>query len=168
MLRYVAYLLLILLFGAVEGTLPRLLWTGGAYPLLLVPLVFFFAVRLPTMPGALLSWTAGFVQDSLGGWPTGLAAFTCVSLFLGTRLVLAGLRADGRLFDLCFCFGLAACYHALSLAVIRTLGPNPNPMEHSPWLTVALLSSLTTAILAPLVLGAARRLERMGAPASTL
>lgn len=161
-MKHLAFLAFILLLAALDATLPRVVGLGPLQPLLLVPLVLAFALHLHTIEGAALSFAAGFALDAAGGWPTGLASFACVALFVGARLALSGLRADGRLFEASFAFGMAVAYHLLTLGLNRWLGPPGPPLEELPWVGTMLWSSLATALVSPLLLAAARRLERLG------
>lgn len=162
-MKHLAFVALMLVLAALEGALPRVLPIGAFQPLLLVPLVLAFALRLQTGEGAALSAVAGFVLDATGGWPTGLATFSCVALFIGSRLALGALRADGTLFEAAFTFALAAAWHALSLGVVRWVGPAGAPMSELPFGRTLLASCLATALVSPLVLAAARRIDRIGA-----
>jgi rod shape-determining protein MreD len=159
--RIAGYIVLILLCAVVEATAPRVFWLDAARPLLIVALVLHFALRLNTIEGALLALGAGFVEDATAGYPTGLASFTCVAIFVGARLALAGLRADGRLFEAMLAFVLAAAYHVVTTALGRLFGPPVAPLADLPWMGPVLWSALATSLATPLVLWAAGRVERL-------
>lgn len=162
-MRYAGFILFVLLLGAVEAALPQALRLDYVRPQLLVVLVFFFALRLNTIEGALLSLFCGFVQDAAGGYATGLAAFAQVSLFVGARLTLAALRAEGRAFETVFVFLLAAAFHLVTGATSRLFGPVQAPLASTPWLSVLLGSALASAAVSPLILPAVAHIERLGA-----
>lgn len=160
------FIVLILLLGAMESTLPQIFHLDYARPLLMVPLVLYFALTLHTLEGAGLSLAAGFVQDAVGGWPSGLCAFSLVSLFVLSRMVLVGIRAESRLFETVFVFLLAIGHHLITLGLIRSFGPPAVPLQETPWMAVILWSALATAVASPLVLGSSRWLHgRLTAPA---
>jgi rod shape-determining protein MreD len=161
-LKHLSFVALILFLAAAQATLPRLVALGALQPLLLVPVVLAFALRLQTVEGAALAFAAGFALDATGGWPTGLASFACVALFVGSRIALAGLRADGRLFEAAFAFAMTAAYHLVTLGLTRLFGPPMPPLEELPWLETLLWSSLATAVVSPPLLAVARRIERFG------
>lgn len=157
-MRLLLFTLLILVLGAVESTLPVVFHLEQARPILLVPLVLYFALTLQTVEGAVLSLIAGFVQDATGGWPTGLCSFTLVALFVMTRMVLVGLRAESRLFETTFAFLLAVGHHLITLLLTRAFGPESTPLVETPWLSVMLWSAAATALASPAVLALARRM----------
>lgn len=164
-MRLLLFTFLIFVFGAVESTLPVIFHLDHARPLLLVPLVLYFALTFQTVEGAVLALIAGFVQDATGGWPTGLCSFTLVALFVMTRMVLVGLRAESRLFETTFVFLLAVGHHLVTLLLTRTFGPPSTPLVETPWMSAMLWSAAATALVSPLVLAAARRIgSRLEAP----
>jgi len=160
-LRAAALLALIVLLGAVEAALPRVLGAGTARPLLAAAVVFFLSLRWSTIEGAELSLAAGFVHDVAGGGGPGPGAFIGVAAFVGARLALAGLHAEGRIFEAAFTFAVALLWNVLAAAASSLFGPARTPLADSPWLSAALWSAAATAAASPLVMAAARRVEAL-------
>lgn len=160
-MRVTGYIVLVLLAAVLEATLPRLLGLDTARPLLVVALVLHFALRLNTIEGALFALFAGFVEDATAGFPTGLASFSCVALFVGARLALAGLRAEGRAFEAFIAFAFAFSWHVVTTGLERVLGPSLAPLADTPWMRTALWSSLATAVATPVMMRAAQRVEAL-------
>lgn len=162
-MRHLAFIGTILVLAALQSALGQAVHLDLARPLLSVSIVFYFALHLNTIEGALLTAAAGLAADAAGGYVTGLATFTLVFLFVATRVVLAGLRGEGTVFDMFFSAGLAGAYHAVTLLLARLFGPTQAPLDEIPWVRAAAWSALATAICTPFVLAAARRVDRIGA-----
>lgn len=158
-MRTLAYIGLLFLAAVLESSLPRVLGLSLMRPMLVIVLVLHFALRLNTTEGALLALVGGFLQDAASGLPTGLAAFAAVALFVAVRVGFSGLRADGVVFESVFAFLLVLAWHALTIVIERQLGPDMAPIEDVPWLRIAAWSALATALVTPLVMKAARRVE---------
>ncbi len=160
-MKLAGYIVLVFLAAALESALPRLLFLDVARPLCVVVLVVHFARTLGTGEGAALSLFAGFVEDATAGFGTGLAAFACVVVFVVARVMFGGLKADGWLVETLFA-GLAGLLWLATVTLVeRLLGPPLSPFAAGTWLSMALWSSLATALASPLLLGAARRVERL-------
>lgn len=162
MWRYLAFIAIVLVAAAVEATLPRLLFVESARPLLLIPIVFFFSLRLNTLEGALLSLLAGAAQDAAGGFPPGRSAFTLLFLFVVARLVLASVRVEGRAFSVAFCGGLTLGFHLVTLFLAATFEGMRTPALQQPWMSAAAWSALATMVFAVPVLALARRANGLG------
>lgn len=162
-MRYLAFIGFILLLAAVESTVPQVLHLELARPLLLVPLVLYFALKLNTIEGALLTAAAGFAVDATAGYPSGLATFALMAIFVGSRLILVGFGAEGRLFEALFTAGLAGAYHGVTWAVSRLLGPEMTSAGEGPWASTVVWTALATALATPLVMAGARRIDRIDA-----
>lgn len=161
-MRHLAFILLILGLAAAQTAFAQVLHLDVARPLFAVPLVLYFALRLNTIEGALLAAATGFATDIASGFVTGLATFTLVLLFVGTRIVLAGLRGEGLVFDMLFAGVLTGAYHVTTLLLGRMFGPPMPPFEARPWVAAALWGALATALATPVVVGLARRIDRIG------
>lgn len=159
MKRLSGYVALILLLVAVEATLPALPWLHSFRPLLHLPLVLFFALRLSTIEGALLSFLAGSIVDVTVPYGFGLAAFADLSIFVLTRVTFGGIRADGWIVEGFFAFCFAAVFHALTFGMRRLLGAPMSSLAGTPWLHAHLIACVSTAVMAPFVFRAARRVE---------
>jgi cell shape-determining protein MreD len=162
MKRYVGFLLFILVLAPVESTLPRLPMMHGLRGLFLVPLVLFFALRLNTVEGLILSYVAGFVEDATVAYTSGLAAFTLVALFLGAKVALAAIRADGPLFEAFFAFMLAASFFAVTQGLRRALEPGLAPLGDD-WAMAYVVPCFVTAVIAPFITQVAKRIDRLQA-----
>lgn len=162
MWRYLAFIVFVLLAATVEATLPRLLYVEWARPLLLIPLIFFFSLRLNTLEGALLSLFAGAAQDALGGFPPARSTFTLLLLFVVARLVLASVRIEGRLFSVAFCGGLTLGFHLVTLFLAATFEGGTASVWQQPWATAAAWSVVATMVFASPVLALARRINELG------
>lgn len=162
-MKYAGFVLVILGCAAVEAVLPWLFGLDLARPLLWVPLVVFFALQLDTLAGASLSLLAGFVADAHAGTPTGLAAFAGVFLFVLARLLLAALRADGRVFEVLLSGAFVVVYHLLTRALVQVFGPPSVSFGDMAWGPLLALSAGATAALTPPVMWLARRIDRLEA-----
>lgn len=167
-LRHLVFLVLIVLAAALEASVPRALLLVELRPMFIVPFVFYFALRLNTVEGALLSLVAGVAQEAASGLPAGRSAFALVLLFVATRLVLAGLRGDGRVFETLACGGFALAFHVLTLGLSRWFEPAWAPLSDQPWLSASLWGALATLIVAAPLLSLARRVDQIGARPSEI
>jgi cell shape-determining protein MreD len=159
--RTLAYIALLFAAAVVESTLPRMAGLTLMRPLLVVALVLHFALRLNTIEGAVLSFVGGFLMDATAGYPTGFGTFAAVATFVGVRVGLTGLRADGALFESGFAFVLVLLWHTLTIVVQRQLGPEQAPLADVPWLAMSGWSALATAMAMPLVTRVARRVDKL-------
>jgi rod shape-determining protein MreD len=159
MKRLAGYVALILVLVAVEATVPALPWLHTFRPLLHLPLVIFFALRLSTIEGALLSFLAGSIVDVTVPYGFGLAAFTDLAIFVLTRVTFGGIRADGWFVEAFFAFLLAAVFHAMTWGLRRLLGAPMTTIAGTPWLPAHVIACASTAVMAPFVFRAARRVE---------
>jgi hypothetical protein len=121
--------------------------------------VIFFALRLSTIEGALLSFLAGSIVDFTVPYGFGLAAFTDLSIFVLTRITFGGIRADGVIVEGFFAFCLAAVFHAMTWGMRRLLGAPMTSIAGTPWLQAHVIACVATAFMAPFVFRAARRVE---------
>ncbi len=167
MRRVIAYLALILLLVPLEETIPALGWPliGGApvRPLLHVPLVLYFALRLHTIEGAPLAFATGCVVDFMAPYPFGLAAFTDVGLFVGAKVILAGIRTEGLVFESMAAAILAALFHGTTWGLRRVFGGAAAAVAGTPWMKEHVVACVATALCTPLVFRVARRIERLEA-----
>ena len=76
-----------------------------------------------TIEGLILCYVAGVIEEATASYSTGLIAFTFVVLFIATRIALVAVRTDGWLFEVMFCFVLAACYYGVIFGMRRLLEP---------------------------------------------
>ncbi len=160
-MRYLAYLLMALFLAAVESSLPLVLRLDDGRPMLVLLLVIHVALRLNTVEGALLSISAGFIQDVTSGFPSGLSAFACVALFVAMRMALSGLRADGRLFEALLAFSGVFFWHTVTTAAKMMVAPSTSSFLAAPWLVPVFWSALATALVSPLVMKLVRQVERI-------
>jgi cell shape-determining protein MreD len=166
MQRYLAYVAFIFVLAPIEATLPRLPGLHDVRALLLVPLVLFFSLRLNTIEGVLLTALAGVVEEATIGYPPGLATFTLVALFVGGRLALATIRADGPIFEAFFAFILAGFHHAIIFGLRRAFEA-PHALGRDA-MRLHLWSCVATAIATPFITRVARRIEKLEAKSSGL
>lgn len=163
MKRYLGYLLLLLLLVPLEATLPRLPWLHSFRPLLHVPLLIFFALRLNTIEGAILSFITGTLVDFTTPYPAGLAAFTDVSLFVLARVVIGAIRTESIVFEASVAALLTALFHAMTWGLRSVFGATMTSLSGTSWFSGHLVACLATAMLTPLVFTVARRIERLDA-----
>lgn len=166
MVRYVAFVLVVLVLATFEATLPRLLLLELARPILLVPLVFFFSLKLNTLEGALLSLLAGSCQEAVAGLPAGRSALTFVALFIGARIVLSGVRMEGKVFSMVFSGALALGYHLATLGLAYIFEVGHTAVLDRPWMSAALWSTFATVVCTLPVVALARRVNALGAQQS--
>ncbi len=155
------------------GLLVLLSVVGAAVPLhpfvpdVVLPLALLLGVRpeVPLVRGAVTAFALGFVLDTFSGNPLGLHTFVTEAVFLvargaGLRLSLRGV---GSQVGLTFVVALAAVGVAFALRVIFE-PPPPFPVS-APWALVGevLAPAAATAVVSPLVLALARRLDELGA-----
>lgn len=161
MKRYLAYVAFIVVLAPIEATLPRLPWLHEVRPLLLVSLVLFYSLRLNTIEGVLLSAIAGVLAEATIGYPPGLATFAMVALFVGARVALSTVRADGPIFEAILAFIMAAAFHSIVFGLRRWM---ESPLQLGrDWLRLHLLACAATAVATPFIFKVAKRIEKLQA-----
>jgi rod shape-determining protein MreD len=163
MKRYLGYLILVLVLVPLEATLPRLPWLHAVRPLLHIPLILFFALRLNTIEGALLSFLTGTLVDFTVPYPAGLAALSDVILFVLARVFLTAFRSEGVFFEALLAAVLTALFHLMTWGLRRFFGPTMASLAGTPWMRAHLVACVMTALLTPFIFRAARRIEQWDA-----
>lgn len=159
-MRPIVAFLFALLLVSLQAALLRYLGGGAASLALALPIVVYLGLHGGNMDGAVGAAAVGYVIDLTTGGPKGLMTFLAVLLFLFSRLVGAALSVQGKAgFAILsgvgtFLYGLAA------LLLTRAITPD----ETSPGFSLLgrmLVEALLTGVLAPFVLVAMRRIERL-------
>ena len=159
-MRPIVAFLFALVLVSLQAALLRYLGGGAASLALALPIVVYLGLHGGNMDGAVGAAAVGYVIDLTTGGPKGLMTFLAVSLFLFSRLVGAALSVQGKAgFAILsgvgtFLYGLAA------LLFTRAITPD----ETSPGFSLLgrmLIEALLTGVLAPFVLVAMRRIERL-------
>ena len=163
MRRHAAWVALGLLLAVLEAELPKLPGLHTFHPLLHIPLILFFALRLNTIEGAVLSFVVGTFVGATVPYNLGLAEFMDVSIFVGARVLLAGIRADGAVFEAMFAFLLAAAFHLGTWWLRRLFGVPMSVLTGTPWVHEHFVACLSTAVATPFVFRIGRRIERIEA-----
>ena len=162
-MRNVALLALGFFLLVAQATFTALVHVHPFTPNLLLPVVIYLGVSqdVELVRGAALSFVLGYLLDSFGGSPMGLQTFVLVAVFLLARGAGFSLFLRGPLFQigLTFVVGLLAGGTVLALRAIFEQRP-PFPVGGPFHSLVSLLApSFITAILAPLVFLAVRRVD---------
>lgn len=164
-MRNVALLALGFFLLVAQATFTTLVHVHPFTPNLLLPVVIYLGVsqdvELPR--GAALSFVFGYLLDSFGGSPMGLHTFVLVAVFLLARGAGFSLFLRGPLFQigLTFAVGLLAGGTVLALRAIFEQRP-PFPAGGPLHSVLSLLApSFITALLAPIVFLAVRRIDAL-------
>jgi rod shape-determining protein MreD len=142
---------------------------GGAFTLCLpVALLVHLALTAELVEGTVAAAAVGYVLDVASGGTKGLLTSLAVATFLAVRIIRLAVEVRGWASFAALCglasFGLSAG----ALALSRSVAPLALRPAWSILPRVA-LAALLTALLAPLLLWALRRLDGLlGAPASDL
>ena len=149
-----------LVLVSLQAALLRYVGGGAASLALALPIVVYLGLHGGNMDGAVGAAAVGYVIDLMAGGPKGLMTFLAVSLFLFSRLAGGALSVQGKVgFAILsgvgtFLYGLAA------LLFTRAVSTD----ESSPGFSLVgrlLVEALLTGLLAPIILVAMRRVERL-------
>lgn len=126
---------------------------GGLVSLAMtLPIVVYLGLNAGNVDGAVGSAAVGYVIDVMAGGPKGLMTFLAVALFLGVRLVGAGLDVGGKgAFAVLSGLG-TALYGLLTLAIMRLVTPSESAPGWS-LLGRVVVEGIATGVLSPIVLG---------------
>lgn len=132
---------------------------GGSIPIsVALPIVVYMGVHAGNVEGAVGAAAVGYVMDVMAGGPKGLLTGLAVALFLFSRVVTAAVSIQGRLGFSILCGVGTFLYGTAALIVIRAVAPG----DAAPGLRLVgrvLVESVATGLVAPLLLGALRRVE---------
>lgn len=132
-------------------------------PNLILPITIFLGVspEVPMVRGALIAFILGYLVDAFCGSPMGLHTFVLMAVFMVARGAGLRLFLRGPLFQviLTFVMSLAAGGTIVALrAIFEKLAPFPTDDYRDTALIIA-KSAAVTALAAPLVFMAVRRIE---------
>lgn len=159
----VAFALLI-----VQSVFARALSPYPFSPYLELPMVFALGtapgVRL--VRGAVTAFALGYLYDVFTGNPLGIYTFSFVSGYLGARLVGYLMSFRGIIFEMSLTFGLTLVVGGI-VETIRSARPGGMTWSAGALVASLLASSLTTAIVAPLLFALVRRIDPSTARSSS-
>ncbi len=131
---------------------------AGIRPSLVLPLIVFMGVHEYSLTrGALLSFAVGYLLDVFASAPIGLYTFGCVSIFVMSRVAGVRLAAQTVLTKMALAFVFSLLESAIIIILTAILGEDPARAEAL--LRLVLPHALSTALCAPLVFSAARRVH---------
>ena len=145
--------------AALGALLPLADWA----PNLVLPVVIYLGVApdVHVVRGAALAFVLGYLLDSFCGSPMGLQTFVMVATFLVARGAGLSLFMRGPAFQIAMTFVFAVLAGG-SILALRAIFEPPAPFPVGSVSTTVLSLSAgaaVTAVLAPLLFGAVRRLD---------
>lgn len=150
-----------------QAALATLVSAHTLAPNLLLPVVIYLGVShdVHIVRGAALSFVLGYLLDSFCGSPMGLMTFVLVATFVVSRF--AGLRffLRGAAFQVGLTF-LVSLLAGGTILALRAIFEQPAPFPAgTPFGTLLSLlgPAITTALVAPLIFAAVRRVEGLAA-----
>lgn len=162
-MRPLAHAALALLLAALQAALLRHLGGGAWTVCLLAPPLVYLALGAGNVDGAVGAAGIGYVLDVTTGTPKGLMTFMAVAVFLGARLVGAGVDVRGRL-GFALLSGAAALGLSTGAIALQRVADLPEAAPGWGLLPRLLVEAALTGLAAPLVQLALKRLDaRMGA-----
>ncbi len=134
-------------------------------PNLLLPVVIYLGVShdVHIVRGAAISFVLGYLLDSFCGSPMGLQTFVMVATFVMARFAGLRLFMRGVPFQVALTFVVTLLAGGMILA-LRAIFERPQPFPTTTGWEMALavvIPGATTAIVAPLVFVAVRRVDRL-------
>ena len=162
-MRNLFLMLIVFAFLLVQTSLATVLSVALFTPNLLLPMAIQLGVSpdIPVVRGAALAFVGGYLLDSFSGTGLGLQTFLLVGTFLIARF--AGLRflMRGVFLQVALTFVVGVVLGGASLALRAIFEPPPPFPLDSVWEPTArvLLSSASTAALAPLLFSLVQRVE---------
>lgn len=163
MIRDVALLGLAFLLLALESALGSVTRIGPLMPNLVLPIVIYLGVtqEIPLWRVAVLSALLGMLVDTASGNSLGLMTFVHVATLVATRAGSLRLLMRGRFSQVAISALVAALGSLLVIALRSLFRMNPQVPSTSTrhWLVATLVPSLTTGLVAPLVIQLARRVD---------
>ena len=155
---------------AVQSALATMIPIHTFAPNLMLPITIILGVshEVPIVRGALIAFILGYLLDAFCGSPMGLHTFVLVAIFMVSRGAGLRLFLRGPLFQviLTFLMGLAAGGTIVALRAIFEK-PAPFPTEdYQNTVMVIAKSAAVTALAAPLIFMAVRRIEGLPAQRS--
>lgn len=159
-MRPVVAFLFALVLVSVQAALLRYLGGGAASLALALPIVVYLGLHGGNVDGAVGAAAVGYVVDLMAGGPKGLMTFLAVALFLGSRFAGGALSVQGMA-GFAVLSGVGTfLYGAAALLLTRAVSPDQSAPAFS-LLGRMLVEAFLTGLLAPLVLLAMRRVERL-------
>jgi rod shape-determining protein MreD len=138
-------------------------------PSLVLPIVVCLGVSADVyiVRGALLAFALGYLLDAFCGNPMGLQTFVLVAAFMLARGAALRLFPHGPLFSALLTFGMALLTGFAVLALRAVFEKQTEVLTYAPARTARILlqSAFTTALFAPAIFAAVRRLDNFGRPA---
>jgi len=150
-----AHAALALLLAALQAAALRHLGGGAFTVCLLAPAIVHLALTAANVDGAVGAAGVGYVLDLTCGTPKGLMTFLAVAVFVAVRLVSAAVEVRGRL-GFALLSGAGALGLSAGAVALQRLAALPEAQPSWPRL---LVEALLTALAAPLVQLALRRLD---------
>lgn len=160
-LRVILVLLLCLVLSVLESVAPFLLHLRSARADLLLSVVLYLALHDDAVQGAALSAAAGYLADLTSATPACLYTFLAVLTFVVTRTAGSALRTEGGVQSAAIAFGASLIHSALAALMLSFVVGGSLTLQIAP----LLWSALGTAIAAPAVFFALRRIDSAFLPA---
>ena len=116
--------------------------------------------------GALICFILGYLLDAFCGNPMGLQTFVLVASFMLARAAVSRLLSHGPFFTAMFSFTMSVASLFTILALRALFEKKSDILTYDAWSTLQVLlqSSVVTALLAPPIFGAVRRIEGRVSP----
>jgi rod shape-determining protein MreD len=116
--------------------------------------------------GALICFVLGYLLDAFCGNPMGLQTFVLVASFMLARAAASRLLPHGAFFTGMFAFTMSVASGFSILALRAIFEKKSDILTYDAWSTLRVLlqSSLVTALFAPPIFGAVRRIDGRQSP----
>jgi rod shape-determining protein MreD len=131
---------------------------AGITPSLLLPLIVFMGVHEYSVArGAALSFAMGYLLDVFAAAPVGLFTFTSVAIFVVSRAAGVRLAAQTALTKIALAFAFSLLEGLMVVILTAIFGGDPS--RPRALAALVLPHAISTAVIAPLVLGIAQRVH---------
>ena len=154
-LRIVVVLAVCAFLSVLESVIPFLLHLRAARPDLLLIVVLYLALHDDIVEGAALSAGAGYFSDLTSATPPFLYTFLAVLTFVVLRVLGSALKTEGGVQSAVVAFGASLVHSLTATAVFGFFTGAGFHLELAP----LLWSAFGTALAAPLVFAALRRMD---------
>lgn len=160
-LRVILVLLLCLVLSVLESVVPFLLHLRAARADLLLVVVLYLGLHDDVVEGAALSAAAGYLADLTSATPACLYTFLAVLTFVVIRTAGSALRTEGGAQSAAIAFGASLIHSAIAALLLSFVVGGGHTFQVAP----LLWSALGTAVTAPAVFFALRRIDSAFLPA---
>jgi hypothetical protein len=142
-MRFIALSIVSLILLSIECAVLRPLGLSVARADVGIAAILFFAVRCPTLGGALASASIGYFVDILSGQPSGLYIFSAVLTFLISKFIAPFVEIRSAI-GFGVLVGAVDAFHNLAAYGLVVLGTHPGTSRGPMLYAIPLTAGLTT------------------------